>query len=387
MIIGQEITIIGAGIGGLTAAVALAAHGAKVRVLEQASEISELGAGIQISPNGARVLLALGLDAAPYSMQSKGVRLKDGISGRDVLKFDFESMVPDAPFLLFHRADLIELLRLKASAFGVDVCCGVCVEDIEPQAGLTRLKVKNEPPQDCDFVIGADGLHSVARAKLNDSSAPFFTGQTAWRSVVPALKHDRAAATVYMGPGAHIVSYPLRQGKLMNLVCVKELKNWTEEGWQYKDTSDNLRSNFTNFCPDVQALLKRVKTVHRWGLHRHPVAQNWHLGRCAILGDAAHSTLPFMAQGAVMALEDGFVLARCLARHGLDAGPAIYQNLRHKRCAQIVEAANNNARNYHYSNPVARSLGHAGMRLAGKLAPELLFDRFRWIYDADVTAS
>ncbi|UWQ15733.1 FAD-dependent monooxygenase [Aliiroseovarius sp. M344] len=387
MIAGQDFTILGAGIGGLTVAVALAQRGAKVTVLEQAPAITEVGAGLQISPNGVRVLDALGLgeQARAQAMRGNGVWLRDGISGHEVIDFSFDKVAPDATFLLFHRADLIDLLATAARAAGVEIRCGVAVEAVSKSQTTAKVKIAGEATQEMGFVIGADGLHSVMNAALNGARAPFFTGQVAWRSTVPATGREPAEATVFMGPGRHMVTYPLRGGSLVNLVAVEERDVWADEGWNHTDDPDNLRRAFAGFCDDAQALLERVDTVHLWGLFRHPVALNWHYGHCALLGDAAHPTLPFMAQGAVMAIEDAWVLASCLDRRGFDKGPARYQQLRRARCERIVATAGKNARNYHYANPLARRLGHGALRLAGRLVPQQVFNRFRWIYDEDVT--
>lgn len=387
MIAGQNVTILGAGIGGLTAAVALAQRGANVTVLEQAPEITEVGAGLQISPNGVRVLDALGLgDAArARAVRGTGVWLRDGVSGHEVIDFNFEKVAPGASFLLFHRADLIDLLAEAARDAGVAILCGTRVERVTPSLTTARVKVTGEPAQEMAFLIGADGLRSVVHSAMNGARAPFFTGQVAWRATVPATGREPAEATVFMGPGRHLVTYPLRNGTMVNLVAVEERSAWADEGWNHHDDPDNLRAAFSGFCDDAQALLERVETAHLWGLFRHPVALNWHYGHCALLGDAAHPTLPFMAQGAVMAIEDAWVLAACLDRDGLDAGPQRYQSLRRDRCEKIVAAAGKNARNYHYANPLARRVGHGALRLAGRLAPQQVFNRFRWIYDADVT--
>ncbi|WP_371168747.1 FAD-dependent monooxygenase [Aliiroseovarius sp. 2305UL8-7] len=387
MIAGQDITILGAGIGGLTAAVALAKRGANVTVLEQAPAITEVGAGLQISPNGVRVLDALGLGEAARarSMAGKGVWLRDGVSGHGVLDFDFSKVAPSASFLLFHRADLIDVLADGARAAGVDIRCGVKVEAVSPSMSAAMVQTAGEDPTEMGFVIGADGLHSVVGAGLNGARAPLFTGQVAWRATVPATGREPTEATVFMGPGRHMVTYPLRDGKIINLVAVEERQAWAAEGWNHQDDPNNLRHAFSGFCDDAQALLERVDTAHLWGLFRHPVALNWHYGQSALLGDAAHPTLPFMAQGAVMAIEDAWVLAKCLDTAGFDDGPAMYQALRRPRCERIVHAANKNARNYHYANPVARRLGHGALRIAGKMAPQQMFNRFRWIYDEDVT--
>ena len=387
MLKGQEITVIGAGIGGLAAAVALAQRGAKVQVLEQAAEISEVGAGLQISPNGVAVLDALGLgtQARAASTRSRGIWLRDGISGKAVVDLDLAALVPEQTFLLFHRADLQGMLATAAREAGVTIKTGKKVVAVAPDAESCKLTFADGSVENAGFLVGADGLHSVLRQVLNPPSTPFFTGQVAWRALVPATGREEAEAIVYMGPGKHIVTYPLRDGQMLNLVAVQERKDWADEGWFHRDTPENLRAAFADFCPDVQEILGRVGEVHLWGLHRHPVALEWHRGHSVILGDAAHPTLPFMAQGAVMALEDAWVLAQSLAEMGLQDGPALYQARRRHRAERVVEAANKNARNYHYSSPVARFMGHGAMRLANRFAPQKILERFDWIYKFDVT--
>ncbi len=388
----QNITILGGGIGGLAAAIALSRKGAQVTVLEQAPEITEVGAGLQISPNGVRVLRALGLEtrAMELSMRSKGVWLRDGLSGREVFDLNFNVLAPDDTFLLFHRADLIDLLAEGARAAGVDIRLNQPVADVADGPDGVTLMMADGAQHHCQFLIGADGLHSVVRRRLNGDPRPFFTGQVAWRAVVPASGREQAEATVFMGPRRHMVTYPLRGGSLVNIVAVEERDTWAEEGWNIADDPANLRAAFTGFCDDAMALLERVEDVKVWGLHRHEVAPIWYRGNAGghmvLLGDAAHPTLPFMAQGAVMALEDAWVLAHCLSTSGMERGGALYQARRGPRTRHIVEAANKNARNYHYANPAARLIGHTALRLVGKVSPEIVYNRFRWIYDADVTA-
>jgi salicylate hydroxylase len=161
---------------------------------------------------------------------------------------------------------------------------------------------------------------------------------------------------------------------------------WAEAGWFHADDPANLMAAFMGVCDDAMALLARVEQAHIWGLHLHPVAKRWHQGQAVLWGDAAHPTLPFMAQGAVMALEDAWVLADCLDRFGLERGPAVYQDKRRPRTAKIVAEAHKNARNYHYANPLVRSAGHMALRTVGRFAPQVLMRRYDWIYDVDVTS-
>ncbi|MBW4972234.1 FAD-dependent monooxygenase [Roseovarius mucosus] len=382
---GLNIAVIGAGIGGLAVARALCLRGADVTLLEQAPEISEVGAGLQISPNGFAVLRALGLDVPliARSMQAQAVSLRDYQRG-EVLRLDLAGL-QDRNYHFIHRADLIDVLAEGAREVGVKVRLMQKVSAVE---GGERpcVRMANDSRFDADLVIGADGLHSVVRRALNGTLAPFFTRQVAWRAVVPNLWGRGPEAQVHMGPMRHVVSYPLRGGTLLNLVAVQERAAWTEESWSQKDDPMALRAAFGDFGPEVQAMLSAVEEVHLWGLFRHPVAQVWQRDGLALLGDAAHPTLPFMAQGASMALEDAWVLVDALsAAEGLAEGLAAYQGRRDARVRRVVEAANRNAWKYHLSFPPLRWAAHTALRAGGAFAPERMLRQFDWLYGHDVT--
>lgn len=384
MLIGQDIGVLGAGIAGLAAARALALRGAKVSVYERAPEIAEVGAGLQITPNGVAVLSALGLDPEPVSMLSQGVRLLDGYSGREVVHLDFAKHRPDARFLLMHRADLISLLEQGAREAGVVIHCDHDVIAIEGDEDGVDVRFAGGKTARHQLIIGADGLHSRLRPLLNGPAEPFFTGQTAWRATVPALGGETVEAQVHVAADRHVVCYPLRGGSLINIVAVEARESWAEEGWSHSGDPDEMMRNFSNFGGGVKSVLARAMQVSRWGLFRHRVAARWHSDRTALVGDAAHPTLPFLAQGANMALEDIWVLADCLGRLPLDQALPAYQARRRARVERVIEAANKNARNYHLKGP-ARLVGHAGLRVAGRLAAGAMVDRFSWLYEYDVT--
>lgn len=384
MLIGQDIAILGAGVAGLTAARALALRGARVTVYERASEIAEVGAGLQLSPNGVAVLSALGLDAGLAAMRSTGVLLVDGYSGRTVLHMDFERLKPDADFLLVHRADLIDVLLRCAQDAGVQIKLSHTVETVVDDGGAVTVHFEGGKQVVHDFVVGADGLQSRLRKTLNGDAAPFFTGQTAWRATVPAAGGEDQIAMIHVAAGKHVVCYPLRGGSLINIVAVEEREEWSDEGWHLEGDPIQLREHFSAFGAGVTRLLERVTEVSRWGLFRHPVAQNWYGTRTALIGDAAHPTLPFLAQGANLALEDAWVLADCLANMPLDQALPAYQLRRRARVVRAIDAATANARNYHLRGP-KRMAAHMLLRTGGKLAPRALVDKFGWLYDHDVT--
>lgn len=384
---GRHMIVTGAGIGGLAAALALRARGAEVTVLEQACEIAEVGAGLQISPNGAAVLRALGLGAAleRAAMPSRAVVLRDYRRPGEVLRLDLAQYAADKDFYLVHRADLIDLLARAVRAAGIPLRLLQRVERVEP-GPLPALLLANGAQARADLVVGADGLHSRARLALNGADRPFFTGQVAWRATVPNDLDLPAEAQIFMAPGRHLVCYPLRGGRLINIVAVQERKAWAEEGWHHSDDPDNLRAAFDDFRGLPAALLALVREVALWGLFRHPVAPRWQGEGVAILGDAAHPTLPFLAQGANLALEDAWVLADCLAGEPDQATAlATYQARRRDRAARVIAAANSNAWKYHFRLSPIRELGHLALRLGGQLAPAKAVRQFDWIYGYDVT--
>lgn len=388
MLIGQDVTVLGAGIGGLTAAIALARRGARVQVLEQASRISEVGAGVQIAPNAMAVLRDLGLDTeiAARSLRGQAVNLLDGRNGRQVLRMDLAALRPEQEWLFVHRADLIAVLLAAARDLGVEIRLGQLVVSVDTEGDALWLRVPGGNERVRGLLIGADGVRSVARAAAGPAPAAEFTGQVAWRALVPMPEAVTPEVRVFMGPGRHLVAYPLRDARLLNIVAVQQDREWADEGWNFRDDPAALQQAFSGFTPEIKEILDQVTEVHRWGLFRHPVAARWHRGRLALLGDAAHPTLPFLAQGACMAMEDAWVMADSLAQaEAPEAGLALYQARRRARCVRIVEAANRNARAYHLAGPV-RTLAHAGLRLAGGLAPSLPLRRFDWLYGHDVTA-
>ncbi|MBI1217404.1 MAG: monooxygenase [Rhodobacteraceae bacterium] len=388
MLIGQKVTVLGGGVAGLAVSIALARRGAQVTVLEQAAEIREVGAGLQISPNGVAVLRALGLaeDLDRLGTRVGAVELRDGISDGAVLRLDLARHRPQQDFYFLHRADLITMLAAAARASGVQILLLQQIEDVTLGDHPPRLTTAQGALSEAPLLIGADGLHSTVRAALNGKVAPFFTRQVAWRALIPGRAEDAPVAEVFMGPGRHIVSYPLRGGALRNIVAVEERHRWAEESWSATDDPLALQLAFERFAPRVRGWLAQVEAVNLWGLFRHPVAARWHGYGTVILGDAAHPTLPFLAQGANMALEDAWVLGAELARHDSpEAACAAYQLARQARVTRIVAAATANARNYHLRGPV-RPLAHLGLRLGGALAPGLALKRFDWLYDHDVTA-
>ena len=368
------VAVVGGGIGGLTAALAFARTGAEVFVFERADAFGEVGAGIQITPNAGRVLRALGVwdRLAARGVISDAVVPVDGLTGRSVARFDLSGQ--DPRYLFIPRPALIDVLAGACRERGVALRTGMKVDMAEGRPALPG----GEMP-DADLTVFADGLHSAGRAVLNGPSSPFFTGQVAWRAVVEGDMPSEAR--ICMGPGRHVVLYPIGAGRI-NVVAVEERADWAAEGWHYRDDPRNLRNSFRGFSSEVRAVLGRADEVHLWGLFRHDIAETWGKGDLALVGDAAHPTLPFLAQGANLAIEDAWVLASTLARGG---SLADYGAARRPRVRRAIAAANANARNYHLSG-IARTAALTALTAMGKVAPNAFLSRLSWLYDHDVTA-
>ncbi|MDU8944880.1 FAD-dependent monooxygenase [Ovoidimarina sediminis] len=366
----REISVVGGGVAGLAVARACAVRRALVTLTEQAPEIKEVGAGLQISPNGYRVLHALGL-ALPFraiALKANGVVLRKGRSGREVLKIDLSGA--EVPYHFVHRADLIQLLLDGARSAGVQIL----------------LDTRTEPGDAPGLTIAADGLHSEFRARIEGGPRePKFTGQVAWRAVIPEDPSAPPVAEVFMGPGRHLVSYPLRGGR-RNIVAVEERTGWVPETWHKEDDPDHLREAFARFGGPVRDWLDRVEQVNLWGLFRHPVAKRWFDDGAVLVGDAAHPMLPFLAQGANMALEDIWVVADRLERMDQDAALASYRKARRARVSRVVKVSLSNARNYHLRSPLAEA-AHVALRVNTALNPRSTLGQFDWLYGHDVTAA
>ncbi len=377
---GRDIAIIGGGIGGLTAALAFARVDANVTVYEQASALTEVGAGLQITPNGARALASLDLAGAmaAIGLRANAVVPMDGVTGREIARFDLASQ--DPPYRFFHRAALIDLLARACAAQGVVVRLGARIENLNADGSFEVGDDIIRP----DLTVGADGLKSVVRGRINTPETPFFTGQVAWRAMIRQPQAE-PIARVWMLPGRHLVTYPLTNDRL-NIVAVQERSQWADEGWNHFDDPGNLRAAFADAGWEIKSILGAVDDVKLWGLFRHSVADKWHEGNIVILGDAAHPTLPFLAQGANLAIEDAYVLARCCDESAsLKAALRAYQNARRDRVVRAIGAANANARNYHLTG-IKRRVAHAALSTMGKVAPNAFLGRLSWLYDHDVTA-
>jgi salicylate hydroxylase len=398
----MRVAIVGAGIGGLTAALACHATGLDVRLFEQAPALDEVGAGLQLGANATRVLERLDvLDALlAVGVRPREVRLRAAVSGRQVAVRPLGATNDaryGAPYLHLHRADLQRVLADAVRARGIPLQLDRRLQAVQQDDAGVHLELLdaagNRHVATADACVGADGLHSRMGELLFGAAAPQFTGNVAWRATLPvaAIAALPAAArepvvTVWMGDGGHLVQYLLRGGNLVNIVAVFEDARWTREGWHEPGDADALRARFAGWHPEVRALLAQVADCHLWALCDRPPMPTWHRGGCALLGDACHPMLPFLAQGAAMAIEDAWVLAGCLAaeRHDPAAALARYTVLRQPRTARVQAEARQQATLFHLAGPAALARNLV-LGFGSRVLPGVAMARYDWLYGHDVT--
>jgi salicylate hydroxylase len=229
-------------------------------------------------------------------------------------------------------------------------------------------------------------LHSNVRKIVFGEVEPIFTGQIAWRSIVPNSINQCDFAHVTLAPKRHIVSYPIRNGSQLNLVLIKEQNDWQPDGWRHLEDPSLVKENFKDFSGKTAKIIDSIEDVYKWGLFRYPLRKDWYKDQVILIGDAAHPTLPFLAQGAAMAIEDSFVIASKISKLlTLPSAFKEFQSERFPRVQRVINASAKNAHTFHLSNIISRLVFHTILQLFSKFLPRLLLKRFDWIYDHDVT--
>jgi salicylate hydroxylase len=388
----RTVIVAGAGIGGLTAALALAQRGFEVMLLEAAPRLEEIGAGLQLSPNAAHVLIALGIEhrLKPHVVSPEHLAVRSARSGRLLAQAPLGAGVArryGAPYWVIHRGDLqAALCEAVAATPGIALKLGTRVEGfaardhgvvISASQGSQTLEAQGLA------LVAADGLWSILRQRLGHRAAPRAAGQTAWRALVPLEAAPRnfaaAAVNLWLGHDAHLVHYPVKTGGMINVVAIVD-DDWREPGWNTPGATGDLLDRFAaeHWHQSARELLTVPEHWQKWALFDCAPLAAWGQGPVTLVGDAAHPMLPYLAQGAAMAIEDAAVLAACLAGNPDDASAALrrYEASRLPRTTRVQDDARRNGTVYHMRGAAAVLRSLALMAMGG----DRLISRYDWLY-------
>jgi salicylate hydroxylase len=380
------VLIAGGGIGGLAAALALARHGIASHVLERRPAFHEDGAGIQIGPNGTRILRRLGVADAlrPHVGVPEALRVRDGRTGAELARLPLGrwiAMRHGAPYWVAHRKDLHSALLQTARAEPlIALSMGFDASEVASDAAHVAVAAENGQAWSGKALIAADGIWSPLRKLLFDTTPPKFYGKSAARSVVPLdeLPEDfhRPETTIWLFRNAHVVHYPVSGGEELAVVVVLDDRHDSGD-WSAPVPPSWVQQKMPECAEPLQALILQARAWKQWALHTLPVPRHWTHGPIALLGDAAHPVLPFLAQGGVMALEDAMVVADALHRFtDVTAALEWYQRQRRPRAVRVARASRRNGRIYHLSGPqaLARNL------VLRRMPAQRLMARYDWLY-------
>ncbi len=385
-----EVLIAGAGLGGLTTALALIQRGHRVRLYEQASELKEVGAGVQIGSNGSRLLISLGLREAMERVVCVplGREFRLWSTGQRWRSFDLgETAVQrfGAPYWMVHRGDFhAVLLDAVRKADPEAIHPGSACVGFEQDAGRATIRLANGETATGDVLIGADGVHSKVRQQMFGDGRAEFTGIMVWRGLVPMERlpdhQQQLVGNNWLGVGGHVVTYPLRRGEILNFVAAIERDDWRVESWTEPGTTEECLRDLAPWHEDVKTIIRNIDTPFKWALLGREPLDHFAEGRVCVMGDAAHPTLPFLAQGANMALEDAIIIARCLDAFD-DVPEALrhYEQARLARTAAIVRGSSDNTKRFH--NPALGDAAGAAAYVDREFQPEKVAQRYDWLYE------
>lgn len=384
-----DVIICGGGIGGLTCALCLAKQGITSLILEKSRAPTEAGAGLQLGPNAFHILRQLDLEA---DLQKKSefpekIVMYDATSGSALAKISLKPQIErrhKAPYAVIHRAELHKILHSHVEKSSkITVQYDSAVSNFIDDGRKVTVQTVDRHNFSARVLVGADGLWSTVRDSILSDGPPRFTGQVAWRAVVRRdLVENRFKACqtgLWLGERAHLVHYPISNGQLLNIVAIIDSAD-PPTGWSTPGDAENLLMCFENWATPAYSLLKRVTEWRTWALYDRDPAPEWGVGRITLLGDAAHPTLPFLAQGAVMAIEDAWILATFLKNNLEEPRSALraYENIRTTRTAKVVEASRSNAIMFHLSGN-KRLLRNIALK-ASAFAPGVLLKKYDWLY-------
>ncbi len=387
----KPIIIAGGGIGGLSAAVALASQNLPVILLERGRMLAEVGAGIQISPNATSSLKAW--NVWPYISEQAvipaKISIRSGVSGSllsELSTFEITNRY-QAPYMVIHRADMQKALHDRASTLDlIEMHDHQEVLDLAETEDGVKVTCKDQDGATRNFegaaLIAADGVWSKIRTEYMGNDPAGYSGKTAWRTTIPqqmVSDHiDGQNVGLWLSPKAHLVHYPIVGGHMMNIVAIVD-EPWEEEGWNAEGDPAWLNQRFARWPLEVRELLGERDQWLKWALCGNDPTQNWVKGKVALLGDSAHAMLPFMAQGAVMAIEDAAILSRALTElpGSMETRLKAYEKARKDRASKVVARAKRNGEIYHMQGPMAFARNMA-MRM---MSQERMLQQFHWIYD------
>jgi len=393
----RTIVVAGAGIGGLTASLALAGQGFRVVLLERTERLEEAGAGLQLSPNASRVLVDLGLQPrlAPRAVTPDAISIMSAQKGCEIARLPLgedATFRAGAPYWVVHRADLQAALQAHVNDNpDIELRLGCQFEDVVPHAkGLTVVQRSGMVRQQdlALALVGADGIWSTVRHHLFPEVQPQFSGLIAWRGTLDATQLPREYTSrrvqLWMGPNAHLVAYPISGARQINVVAVVP-GTWNRPGWSAPGEPNEIKNAFASsqWPGTARMMIGAVDDWRKWALFTVPDGGDWTDGAIALLGDAAHAMLPFAAQGAGMAIEDAAVLAKCLGESQNEGGPTIaaamqrYARLRRSRVTRVQRAARQSGRIYHLTGPAA----YARDLVIKTMGAKRMLARQDWIYD------